>query len=118
LNRRGFSTSLQCTQCGYVAECPNCSVSLTYHRKAQKLCCHVCNHTADVPLVCPTKKCRNPAIRYSGLGTEKVEDTLVKLFSDRAHQTHGLRRVERKDDYRRILAIFAPAKLTSSSARK
>src|SRR6185503_5610797 len=57
LNRRGYSTSLQCTQCGYIAECPNCSVSLTYHREAQELRCHICNHSASVPKVCPEPKC-------------------------------------------------------------
>src|SRR5206468_4079706 len=80
LNRRGYSTSLQCPQCGYVAECPNCSVSLTYHRQAQKLLCHICAHTTAVPRSCPEPKCGNPAIRYSGLGTEKVEDILTRLY--------------------------------------
>src|SRR4029079_15110916 len=74
LNRRGYSTSLQCPRCGYVAECPNCSLSLTYHRQAQELRCHICGHADKVPPVCPEKSCRNPEIRYSGLGTQKVED--------------------------------------------
>jgi primosomal protein N' (replication factor Y) len=111
LNRRGFSTSLQCTQCGYVAECPNCSVSLTYHRKAQKLCCHVCNHTAPVPALCPNNNCRNPAIRYSGLGTEKVEDTLVKLFPEARIRRMDSDTLKRKDDYRRILGDFRTGKI-------
>jgi len=111
LNRRGFSTSLQCTQCGYVAQCPNCSVSLTYHRKAQKLCCHVCNHTADVPLVCPNAECRDPAIRYSGLGTEKVEDTLVRLFPGARIKRMDSDVLKRKDDYRRILGDFRTGKI-------
>src|SRR5882724_7181980 len=111
LNRRGFSTSLQCTQCGYVAECPNCSVSLTFHRKAQKLCCHVCNHTADVPMVCPNTECRNPAIRYAGLGTEKVEDTLVKLFPTARIKRMDSDVLKRKDDYRRILGDFRTGKI-------
>src|ERR1039458_48696 len=62
LNRRGYSTSLQCPKCGYVAECPNCSVSLTYHRIDQKLSCHICGHSEKVPAVCPEPKCRNPEI--------------------------------------------------------
>src|SRR5437899_997603 len=49
LNRRGYSTSLQCPRCGYVAGCPNCSISLTYHRQEQKLCCHICGHSETVP---------------------------------------------------------------------
>src|SRR6185436_6347422 len=80
LNRRGYASSLQCPKCGYVAGCPNCSISLTYHRKIEKLCCHICGHTETAPAVCPERACRNPAIRYAGLGTEKVEDTLAKLF--------------------------------------
>ncbi len=111
LNRRGFSTSLQCTVCGYVAECPNCSVSLTYHRKAQVLRCHVCNHSEPVPGVCPNQKCRNPAIRYSGLGTEKVEDTLAKLFPEARVRRMDSDVLKRKDDYRRILGDFRTGKI-------
>jgi primosomal protein N' (replication factor Y) len=111
LNRRGFSTSLQCPLCGYVAECPNCSVSLTYHRKAQKLACHVCGHTEVVPTVCPNAKCGNPAIRYSGLGTEKVEDTLRKLFPDARITRMDSDALKRKDDFRRILGDFRVGKI-------
>ncbi len=111
LNRRGFSTSLQCTQCGYVAECPNCSVSLTFHRKAQILACHVCGHTEPVPGVCPNQKCRNPAIRYSGLGTEKVEDTLAKIFPEARIKRMDSDALKRKDDYRRILGDFRTGKI-------
>jgi primosomal protein N' (replication factor Y) (superfamily II helicase) len=111
LNRRGFSTSLQCTQCGYVAECPNCSVSLTFHRKTNILCCHVCGHTEPVPGICPNAKCRNPAIRYSGLGTEKVEDTLAKLFPEARIKRMDSDALKRKDDYRRILGDFRTGKI-------
>ena len=111
LNRRGFSTSLQCTQCGYVAECPNCSVSLTFHRRAQILCCHVCGHTEPVPSVCPNVNCKNPAIRYSGLGTEKVEDTLGQLFPDARIKRMDSDALKRKDDYRRILGDFRVGKI-------
>jgi len=111
LNRRGFSTSLQCPLCGYVAECPNCSVSLTYHRKAQRLCCHVCGHNQPAPAVCPNEKCKNPGIRYSGLGTEKVEDTLVKLFPDARIKRMDSDTLKRKEDYRRILGDFRTGKI-------
>ncbi|HVV01793.1 MAG TPA: primosomal protein N', partial [Verrucomicrobiae bacterium] len=60
LNRRGYSTSLQCPVCGYVAGCPNCSLSLTYHRQDQVLRCHVCGHQSKAPGVCPNGNCRNP----------------------------------------------------------
>jgi primosomal protein N' (replication factor Y) len=111
LNRRGYSTSLQCPQCGYVAECPNCSLSLTYHRHEQKLCCHVCAHTAPVPAACPNEKCRNPAIRYAGLGTQKVEETLAKLFPHARLKRMDSDALKRKEDYRRILGDFRAAKI-------
>ncbi len=111
LNRRGWSTSLQCPLCGYVAECPNCSVSLTYHRAAQKLLCHICGHEAQIPRVCPNAKCANPAIRYSGLGTERVEDTLGKLFPHARIKRMDSDVLKRKDDYRRILTDFRTGKI-------
>ena len=111
LNRRGYSTSLQCSQCGYVAECPNCSVSLTFHRRAEKLLCHVCGHEQPVPGVCPEPKCGNPAIRYSGLGTEKVEDTLTRLFPHARIKRMDSDALKKKDDYRRILGDFRLGKI-------
>jgi primosomal protein N' (replication factor Y) len=111
LNRRGYSTSLQCPQCGYVAECPNCSVSLTYHRAAQKLLCHICGHTTEAPRVCPQLKCGNPAIRYSGLGTERVEDTLTRLFPHARIKRMDSDALKRKEDYRRILGDFRSGKI-------
>ena len=110
LNRRGYSTSLQCPKCGFVAECPNCSVSLTYHRHEQKLCCHICGHTAPVPAACPNEKCRNPAIRYAGLGTQKVEETLAKLFPQARIKRMDSDSLKRKEDYRRILGDFRVGK--------
>ena len=111
LNRRGYSTSLQCPLCGYVAECPNCSVSLTYHRHENKLCCHICAHVAPVPAVCPNEKCRNPGIRYSGLGTQKVEATLAKLFPQARVVRMDSDALKRKEDYRRILGDFRVGKI-------
>jgi primosomal protein N' (replication factor Y) len=111
LNRRGYSTSLQCPLCGYVAECPNCSVSLTYHRHENKLCCHICAHVEPVPAVCPNAKCRNPAIRYSGVGTQRVEATLTKLFPHARTVRMDSDVLKRKEDYRRILGDFRVGKI-------
>ena len=111
LNRRGYSSSLQCPKCGFVAQCPNCSVSLTYHRTVQKLMCHICGHNAPAPTICPDANCRNPAIRYSGLGTQKVEETLTKLFPHATIQRMDTDILKRKEDYRRILGDFRLAKI-------
>ena len=111
LNRRGYSSSLQCPKCGYVAQCPNCSVALTFHRRDDKLCCHVCGHQAKVPSVCPEAKCRNPAIRYAGVGTERVEETLGKLFPKARIQRMDSDLMKRKDDYRRALGDFKTGKI-------
>ncbi len=111
LNRRGYSSSLQCPRCGYVAGCPNCSVSLTYHRHEQKLCCHICGHQDKVPTVCPTASCRNPEIRYAGLGTQKVEETLGKLFPNGRITRMDSDALKRKEDYRRILSDFRAGKI-------
>jgi len=111
LNRRGYATSLQCPKCGYVAECPNCSLALTYHRARQKICCHICGHESPAPSLCPNPKCRNPAIRYAGLGTEKVEDTLAKLFPHARVRRMDSDTLKRKEDYRRILGDFRTGKI-------
>jgi len=110
LNRRGYSTALQCPKCGYVAKCPNCSLALTYHRPEQKLRCHICGQVENVPTVCPDVKCKNPAIRYAGLGTQKVEETLAKLFPHARVRRMDADTMKRKDDYRRTLGDFRAGK--------
>ena len=111
LNRRGYSTALQCEKCGYVANCPNCSISLTYHRVEQKLACHICNHVAKVPPVCPNEKCRNPAIRFSGTGTQRVEETLARLFPHARVKRMDSDTMRRKDDYRKTLGDFRAGRI-------
>ncbi|HTA95355.1 MAG TPA: primosomal protein N', partial [Verrucomicrobiae bacterium] len=110
LNRRGYSTSLQCPKCGYVCNCPNCSLALTFHRQEQKLACHICGHVEKVPLVCPNEKCKNPAIRFSGTGTQRVEETLAKLFPKARIQRMDADTMKRKDDYRKVLGDFRAGK--------
>lgn len=80
LNRRGFSTFVSCRSCGYVAECPNCSISLTYHKYGDKLRCHYCGYTIDNYKTCPS--CGSAYIRYFGGGTQKVEEELERLYPD------------------------------------
>jgi primosomal protein N' len=111
LNRRGYSTSLQCPKCGFIADCPNCSLALTYHRIEQKLSCHICGHNEKVPSVCPNEKCKNPAIRFAGTGTQKVEDVLAKLFPNARVKRMDADAMKRKDDYRRILGDFRTGKI-------
>ena len=111
LNRRGYSTSLQCPKCGYVCNCPNCSLALTFHRQEQKLACHICGHAEKVPPVCPNEKCKNPAIRFAGTGTQKVEETLAKLFPKTRIKRMDADTMKRKDDYRKVLGDFRAGKI-------
>ncbi len=110
LNRRGYSTSLQCPKCGEVVQCPNCSLALTFHRQEQKLACHICGHVAPVPSVCPNVKCKNPAIRFAGTGTQRVEETLAKLFPQARIKRMDADTMKRKDDYRKVLGDFRTGK--------
>ena len=110
LNRRGYSTSLQCPTCGHVCGCPNCSLALTFHRPEQLLRCHLCGHAEKAPAVCPNEKCRSPAIRFSGTGTQRVEETLGKLFPTARIKRMDTDVMKRKDDYRRALGDFRTGK--------
>ncbi|BCJ85122.1 primosomal protein N' [Effusibacillus dendaii] len=80
LNRRGHSTFILCRSCGYVARCPNCDISLTYHESGQfeMLRCHYCGHSESSVTLCPS--CSSPHIRNFGTGTQRVEQELNKLF--------------------------------------
>lgn len=109
LNRRGYASSLQCPLCGFVAGCPNCSISMTYHRQEQKVSCHICGHEQPAPGACP--QCKNPALRFAGLGTQRVEETLRKLFPSARIQRMDSDALKRKEDYRRILGDFRVGKI-------
>lgn len=78
LNRRGFSTFVMCRSCGYVATCPECDISLTYHSRSNNLRCHYCGHAEPSPSECP--ECGSEHIRFFGTGTQRVEEELGKLF--------------------------------------
>jgi primosomal protein N' (replication factor Y) len=111
LNRRGYSTSLQCPHCGFVAGCPNCSVSLTFHRASMRLLCHVCGHAEAAPSACPKPECGHAGIRYAGLGTERVEETLSRVFPKARIARMDRDTLHRKDDYRRILGDFRSGRI-------
>ncbi|HKM57532.1 MAG TPA: primosomal protein N' [Chthoniobacterales bacterium] len=109
LNRRGFATSLVCSQCGFVCDCPNCSVALTFHQGENRLKCHLCGHTSVAPRKCP--KCSDPSIRYSGYGTEKIEGTVRKLFPSATVARMDADSMTRKDAYRQTLREFRTGKI-------
>lgn len=109
LNRRGFSTSLLCRECGEARTCPNCSVALTFHRGAARLSCHLCGHTAAVPKKCPA--CGKDALIYSGFGTEKVESTVAALFPAAVVRRMDADSMTRKDAYREALHAFRTGKI-------
>jgi primosomal protein N' (replication factor Y) len=78
LNRRGYASILQCESCGDVPSCPNCSISLTYHRSPERLVCHYCLHEEPPSLVC--RRCGGTTVRQRGLGTQQVERLLAERF--------------------------------------
>ncbi|MEZ6096104.1 MAG: primosomal protein N' [Pirellulaceae bacterium] len=80
LNRRGFSTRVQCPKCSEVVECPDCSIPMTHHLEGMRLACHYCDFQMPTPKTCP--KCGFEAFRFSGLGTQKLEQYVRAVFPD------------------------------------
>lgn len=78
MNRRGYNTFIACNNCGHVLTCPNCSISLTYHSYNNRLMCHYCGYVKPLDNVCP--ECGQNTIRYSGFGTQRIEDEILRLF--------------------------------------
>ena len=111
LNRRGFSTSMICPTCGHVATCPNCSVSLTFHKHAGELRCHYCGEAQRVPDRCPNAECRDPAFKFSGTGTERVESIIRQCFPHAVIQRMDRDTMTAKDSYRKVLGDFRTGKI-------
>ena len=104
LNRRGFSTYVFCRTCGYVERCNNCSISLTFHLETKRMVCHHCGDERPTAKVCP--ECGSEYIRHFGLGTEQVEQQVLKAFPDATVQRMDTDTMTRKDAHQNALDAF------------
>lgn len=108
LNRRGHSSFLMCRDCGFVMECPNCDISLTYHRFSNTMKCHYCAFETNIPAKCP--ECTSEHIRYFGTGTQKVEEELVKLIPEVKIVRMDVDTTGKKGSHERLLDQFQSGK--------
>ena len=104
LNRRGYSTFVMCRECGYVAKCKNCNISLTYHSYEKKLKCHYCGYEENLVTVCP--ECGSKKIRYFGTGTQKLEEEIKKEFPNASTIRMDVDTVTKKNSHEEILKKF------------
>ena len=104
LNRRGFSTFIMCRDCGYVAKCKNCNISLTYHKKEEKLKCHYCGYEEGIHKICP--ECGSKKIKYFGTGTQKLELEINKIFPNASTIRMDIDTVKKKNSHEEILERF------------
>ena len=103
-NRRGYAPVLQCTQCGEAPKCPNCDVTMTYHKATNALVCHYCGHSTRIPSKCP--KCGGE-MRTQGFGTERLEEEIKGLFPEARVARMDLDSTRKKDSYQQIIDDFA-----------
>ena len=104
LNRRGYSTTITCKECGNVIKCPNCDIPLTYHKNGNKLNCHYCNYTTYKPKKC--NSCGSEDISSYGLGTEKVEEEIKKIYKDAKTIRMDIDTTKRKGSHEKIIKDF------------
>jgi primosomal protein N' (replication factor Y) len=109
INRRGYSSSMQCRKCGHVEECPHCSVAMTYHRSDETLKCHMCGHQRGAPAVCPA--CAAPDIRWRGLGTQRVEEAVRRVLPRARLERMDADTMSKKHLFRQILGDFRAGKI-------
>jgi len=104
LNRRGYSTTITCKDCGETIKCPNCDIPLTYHKNGNKLNCHYCNYTTYKPIKCDN--CCSEAITDFGMGTEKLEEEVNKLFKKAETIRMDIDTTRRKGSHEKIITDF------------
>lgn len=104
-NRRGFAPMARCKQCAYIPKCEHCDVSLTYHRREDRLICHYCGAEYKLPTVCPV--CKEPSIEVIGYGTEKIEDLIEKELPKAKILRMDLDTTRNKDGYLDIINAFS-----------
>ena len=105
LNRRGYSTFVSCRACGEVIQCPNCDISMTYHKAENRMKCHFCGETLPLPEKCPS--CGKPFMKYFGVGTEQVEEAVHALFPDLPVLRMDTDTMKRKDSMQQMLDTFS-----------
>jgi len=103
-NRRGFSPVVECKTCGVSPQCPNCDVSLTFHKFRNELRCHYCGHSRPLPSVCPA--CDSPTLDTKGFGTEQIETELQTLFPQARSARMDLDTTRGKYAYQKLLREF------------
>ena len=103
-NRRGYSSFLQCNNCGWVPDCVNCDISLTYHKYSQDVRCHYCGYGDKAPQICP--QCKSTYIKTKGFGTEQIEEELSLHFPDITVARMDLDTTRGKHSYARIISDF------------
>lgn len=103
LNRRGFSTFVSCRSCGYVFKCPECDISMTYHKNGY-LICHYCGRAQKEQKICP--KCNSKYVKYFGAGTERVEQEVHKIFPKARVLRMDVDTTRNKDSHERIYKSF------------
>lgn len=108
INRRGFSSFVSCRSCGYVFKCDKCDVSMTYHISDNSMTCHYCGKKQIVPKVCP--KCGSKYVKYFGLGTEKVEEEIKKLYNNVKTIRMDYDTTREKNSYENIYNSFKAGK--------
>ncbi|MBQ9518216.1 MAG: primosomal protein N' [Eubacterium sp.] len=105
INRRGYNTFIACNKCGHIVMCPNCSISLTYHSYNNRLVCHYCGFTKPLDNICP--ECGSDSVRYSGFGTQRIEDELYKAFPTARIVRMDADTTTTKFSHQKILDAFA-----------
>lgn len=109
INRRGYSSSMQCRKCGHVETCPHCSVAMTYHRSDETLKCHLCGHARGAPAGCPS--CASSEIRWRGLGTQRVEEAVRRVLPRARLERMDADTMSKKHRFRQILGDFRAGKI-------
>ena len=108
LNKRGYSSFVLCRDCGTVMQCPNCDISLTYHRSSETMKCHYCGYDERVPKTCP--ECESEHIRFFGTGTQKVEEELAKVVPEARVLRMDVDTTRNKGAHEKILSAFGDGK--------
>ncbi|MEN9633974.1 MAG: hypothetical protein RL077_2378 [Verrucomicrobiota bacterium] len=109
INRRGYSSSMLCTKCGHAEGCNHCSITMTYHRADEQLRCHLCGDARAAPARCP--QCGAPDIRWRGLGTQRVEETVRRMVPRARIERMDTDTMSKKNRFREVLAAFRAGKI-------